>query len=120
MGTGTSAVVSQPRRRSSIDEAQALVGMWRSSGEGKESWCRARGLKRSTLWSCLKRVAHAEQVASGVPAAGFIAMEARAPSSEPAATAPSLVVEVAGGLRIIGLDVTGAVAVVQALRASAS
>ncbi|MBI5939310.1 MAG: hypothetical protein HY859_02675 [Caulobacterales bacterium] len=55
-----------------------------------------------------------------MPAAGFIAMEARAPSPEPAATAPSLVVEVAGGLRIIGLDVTRAVAVVQALRASMS
>jgi hypothetical protein len=94
--------------------------MWRSSGEGKESWCRARGLKRSTLWSCLKRVAHAERVASGVSASEFIAMEVRAPSPEPAATAHALVVEVAGGLRIIGLDVTGAVAVVQALRASMS
>jgi len=119
MGTGTAAVVSQTRRRCSIDEAQALVWMWRSSGEGKESWCRARGLKRSTLWSCLKRVAHAERVASGVPAAGFIAVEPRAPSPEPLAAAHTLVVEVAG-VRIIGLDVTGAVAVVQALRASMS
>lgn len=96
------------------------MGQRRASGEGKESWCRARGLKRSTLRSCLKRDAHAERAASGVSAAGFIAMKDRAPLLEPAATAPSLVVKEAGGLRIIGYEATGAMAVVQVPRASMS
>ena len=91
------------RKRRSADEAAALVADWRSSGLTKQAFCRERGLLRSTLVSCLSRVTAAP--------AGFVEVR---PRREPVV---GVQLEIEGGLRVTGLDVTTAAALIGALRA---
>lgn len=96
------------RRRRSTEEAIALVGAWRSSGLNKDAFCRERGVLRSSLLSCLQRVATHES-RSLVPT-GFVEVR---PSPS---VLPCLALELEGGMRVVGLDVPMAVALVTALR----
>jgi len=40
----------------SLDEAQALVDAWKSSGEPPQRWCDSHDVPRSALSSCRRRV----------------------------------------------------------------
>lgn len=96
----------RPRRIRTLSEARELVAAWKASGQNKEAWCRSQGILRSALLSCLYRVE-----ARGPEPAGFIELKPAVPA------APSAVVlELGHGLRVVGLDAAGVVALVLALR----
>lgn len=100
------------RRIRTLSEARDLVAAWRASGQNKEAWCRSQGILRSALISCLYRVED-----RGSSPAGFIELKpAHAKSAAPAAPS-SPVLELGPGLRVVGLDAAGVVALVRALRA---
>jgi len=107
--TETITTIALPaRRRRSTEEAIALVGEWRSSGLNKDAFCRERGVLRSSLLSCLQRVATHES--RSLAPQGFVEVR-------PSASAlMCLALEFAGGMRVVGLDVPMAVALVTALR----
>ncbi len=118
MSTTSPASEKPKRQHRTLIEARDLVAAWRDSGMGKESWCRERGLLRSTLSSCLYRVEQADAPA-GSPAT-FIAI--RPPrhaqpdvvgSQSPCST---VAIELPSGVRITGLDATGAATVIRQLR----
>jgi ABC-type protease/lipase transport system fused ATPase/permease subunit len=101
----------QPRRVRTLSEARELVAAWKASGLNKEAWCRTQGILRSALLSCLYRVEERSPTPSG-----FIEVKA-APVAAIASSAPSaLVLELGPGLRVVGLDAAGVVALVRALR----
>lgn len=114
-----SSPITSLRRRRSLDEAHELAAAWRASGANQAAWCRARGIAKWTLKSCLARVRVPESGLSrprsvgAVP--GFIAvhppLEVVVPSSE-------VRIDVGGGVHILGLDVAGVVAVLRGLRES--
>ncbi len=97
---------SPVRVRRSAEEASALVADWRASGLNKEEFSRQRGILRSALTSCLDRVLTRESASPS----GFI--EVRPPS---AVAVGGLTLEFGGGLRLTGLDVVTAAALVSAL-----
>lgn len=100
-----------PRRRvRTITEARELVAAWRASGLNKESWCRSQGILRSALLSCLSRV-EALDGPGVVP--GFIEVR---PGSRAVPPPGSLIVELGSGMRLVGLDAAGAVALIRSLR----
>ena len=103
---------AHPRRRiRTLSEARDLVAAWKASGQNKEAWCRSQGVLRSALISCLYRVEE-----RGPTPAGFI--EVKPAQAKPVApSVPSaLVLELGYGLRVVGLDAAGVVALVRALR----
>ena len=96
------------RRHRTATQAITLVGSWRSSGQTKAAFCRERGIAPSALLSCLRRVTRYE---TGSPApTGFIEVQPLRPES-------GMSLEIAGGLRVTGLDIQTAAALVTALRA---
>ena len=97
-----------PRQRRTLEQARDLVSAWNASGLGKEPFCRAQGILRSTLLSSLERVTGSRSPSRS--AASFIEVR-------PAVgAAPALTVEIEPGLRVTGLDIATVVALVQALR----
>lgn len=94
------------RVRRSAEEAAALVADWRASGLNKEEFSRQRGILRSALMSCLDRVLARESASPS----GFI--EVRPPAST---ASGGLSLEIGAGLRLTGLDVAMAAALVTAL-----
>jgi hypothetical protein len=101
-----------PRRVRTIAEASDLVAAWKGSGLNKEAWCRSQGILRSALQSCLHRVDG--QVRAPVR---FIEVRPAAGAAQsPAASPPALTLELGYGLRVVGLDVSGLLQLVQALR----
>lgn len=117
--SSTPSTTEKPKRQHrSLEEARDLVAAWRSSGIGKEAWCRERGLRRSMLSSCLYRTEAAEAQPSS--AATFLAISPprslRPAAVEPPATSPSVSIELPCGLRVTGLDAASAAIVVRLLR----
>jgi hypothetical protein len=111
--TSTSSTKDSARRRRSLDEARDLVAAWRASGETKAAWCRSQNVLCSTLHSCLVRVQQPEVVAPSPAASGFIAvLPPRA--AEPASG--DLCLEIGSEVRVLGLDLSGLVTVLLALR----
>ena len=114
-----SSPITSPRRRRSLDEAHELAAAWRASGENQMTWCRARGIAKWTLKSCLARVKLPESGLSrprsveAVP--GFIAVH---PPVEVVVPSSEVRIDVGGGVQILGLDVAGVVAVLRGLRES--
>ena len=115
---------THPYRPSScpIKEARALVAAWRTSGEGRASWCRTRGILPSMLKSYVHRVEGyppraSRRVGDGV--GGFIPVVVREHEGVPTGPAANPgfqpVVELPGGIRVTGLPITGVVTLVQAL-----
>jgi hypothetical protein len=101
----------RPRRIRTLSEARELVAAWKASGQNKEAWCRSQGILRSALLSCLYRVEE-----RGPSPAGFIELKpAKAKPAVPEAPS-ALVLELGHGLRVVGLDAAGVVALVLALR----
>ena len=43
-------------KRRSLNEAQALVDAWKSSGEPPQRWCNSHDIPRSALSSCRRRI----------------------------------------------------------------
>ncbi len=108
MDTVAHPIARRTRTHRTAVEAAALVAEWRASGLNKQSFARQSGVLRSTLNSCLKRV---DQGASAP--AGFVEVRpARIQSTG------DLTLEL-GELRVIGLDVGTAAALVVALRSVA-
>lgn len=115
----TTPTTEQPKRqRRTLTEARDLVVAWRGSGMNKEAWCRERGLLRSTLSSCLYRIEQADTTAASP--ATFIAIRPprypRAETIDLPSPSSTVAIELPSGLRIIGLDVAGAAAVVRLLQ----
>ena len=106
----------RPRRRvRTLNEAHELVAAWKSSGQNKEAWCRSQGILRSSLLSCLSRV----EERARHPRAGFI--EVLPPGTAAASTAPpALALELGHGMRVVGFDAAGVLALVRALRAGSA
>ena len=97
------------RRHRSAEEAVALIADWRSSGLGKSAFCHERGIPQSQLWSCLGR-ATSNNMNSPAPA-GFVEVLPRLSTSR------GLTLEIADGVRVVGLDVSAVAALITALRA---
>lgn len=113
----TSSILVQRRHRS-LDEARELVARWRASGMGKEPWCRAQGILRSTLQSALVRVEPEPAVVQDSRAgAGFLAVRCR--EAETLAAVAGVTLDLGGGVRVQGLDVAMLAALVRGLRAEA-
>jgi hypothetical protein len=115
----TSSITEKPKRQHrTLDEARDLVTAWRGSGMGKEAWCRERGLLRSVLSSCLYRVEAAD--AAPTAPATFIpirpAVHPQPELMEPPVRSRTVAIELPDGLRITGLDASGAATVVRLLR----
>ena len=121
MGTETSPSGPGRRPHRTLAEARELVAAWRSSGQKKESWCRAQGLLRSTLSSCLQRVEYADGASR--PVGSFIAVRpprCRRPTSVAASPAlPTIAIELPDGILITGLDASGAALLIGQLGAPA-
>jgi len=118
MSTTAPAPARPTRRHRTMSEARDLVAAWRDSGMGKEPWCRARGILRSTLSSCLYRVDQAEVPAGS--SAAFIAIrpphDAEPVGGGSACAHATVAIELPGGVRITGLDAAGAATVIRQLR----
>ena len=114
-----SSSITFSRRRRSLDEAHELAAAWRASGENQAAWCRARGIAKWTLKSCLARVKLPDSGLSrprsvgAVP--GFMAVH---PPMEVVVPSSAVRIDVGGGVHILGLDVAGVVAVLRGLRES--
>jgi hypothetical protein len=107
--TETTTLPQSTSRRRSREEASALVSDWRASGLKQAAFCQQRDIPRSALVSCLGRVSRSE---SSPPApTGFIEVRRQSP---PCAAVMTL--EIDGGLRMTGLDVSTAAALITALR----
>ncbi len=89
-----------PRRRRhlSFEQAQALVADWQASGLSAAAFVRGRGILRSTLASCRKRVGDA--AAPAVPgmdgAFGFVELRP--------ASGPSAAIEMSSGPLTLRID----------------
>lgn len=115
MESTSSTLVPVRRRHRSLDEARELVARWRASGSGKEAWCRAQGILRSTLQSALLRVEPRLEGANDArPGGSFIAVRCGEP--EALAATVSVTLDLGGGVRALGLDAAGLAALVRALR----
>lgn len=97
-----------PRRIRTLAEAGELVAAWKASGQTKGAWCQAQGLLRSTLQSCQQRV-EAKDLAPD-----FIEIRPAPAGDEHGAGGP-LVLELGQGMRLVGLDVAQAIALIRGL-----
>jgi len=98
-----------PRRIRTLAEAGELVATWKASGQTKGAWCQAQGLLRSTLQSCLQRV-EAKDLAPG-----FIEIRPTS-ATEEHGSGGTLILELGHGMRLVGLDVAQAIALVRGLQ----
>lgn len=87
------------RRHRSVGEAADLVATWRVSGVSKGVWCRAQGIKISTIHSCLKRMYRHASALKIHAAPGFVEVH------PPRTVAAGVVrIELGGGAQILGPD----------------
>jgi hypothetical protein len=105
------------RQRRTLDEARELVAAWRRSGQGKAAWCRERGVLRSALSSWLYRLADAD--AAPTAPSTFIAIRppraVRGDVVDRAVPLRDVAIDLPSGLRITGLDASGAATVIRLL-----
>lgn len=101
----------RPRGRRTAEEAVALVDEWRSSGLIRAVFCQQRGILLSTLASCQQRVLAMRAKRASVKA-GFVEVR---PQSMPGCA--DLTLEIDGGFRVCGLNVSTLAALVSSLRA---
>ena len=97
-----------PSHRRSLSEARDLVAAWRASTQSRLAWCRAQGIRITTLQSYVSRIRRADREV-GVP--GFI--EVRPPAM---AASGEVRIELGGGMQVLGLDLAQVVQVLRELR----
>jgi hypothetical protein len=83
------------RKVRTLAEARALVEDWRASGLTQEMYVRERGLRRSTLSSCRRRVSEADEAS-----VGFLPVLPPAPASLGAGNAPDMVLCAQDGVEV--------------------